>query len=532
MGHAHHFLSRLDRVSLQEVELSLGLYNNVPLLRFILERSGLPKSAERVAISLDDRNEGPFLIVTRDAKFVTCLGRGMHHDLPTVRRWQLDVLAERHHELRACMRPIEQVPENERAFYRMFSPIFEVGPALPRERFLEFSAWQPMTFGAYRGWAEQVYDTAQRFYYALGRIEHIRPVEREGFARYSENLWGLRHTQVMTGVGDPIEYYESEPRPWLEKINESHAHTSASDCFAPLCFAAAWCTARFGGAFLPICLSRFSDDADIGNRLLMAAMELAAIAGAHPEHREAVIRAARDACEVPANDNVANEFAVTRAALARHILRALERTDDLDVRAACFGAELLFARRHPAIAKHGWRTVHDVPLEVARPYASMQLFDWSADDTAAQLIWLAASIARYRPEDFYLSERWLKEFRFPWTAEEVLRHIRMQKGLYEVREPVKAEKVPGRNDPCPCASGAKYKKCCAVAPKKPAEAPKAPERRYATLADGIPPREKVKSKHDSIAPAAPATQPELDVAAPANDDDIPEADAAPCAQVA
>ena len=27
-------------------------------------------------------------------------------------------------------------------------------------------------------------------------------------------------------------------------------------------------------------------------------------------------------------------------------------------------------------------------------------------------------------------------------------------------EPVKAEKEPGRNDPCPCGSGKKYKKCC------------------------------------------------------------------------
>ena len=28
------------------------------------------------------------------------------------------------------------------------------------------------------------------------------------------------------------------------------------------------------------------------------------------------------------------------------------------------------------------------------------------------------------------------------------------------KEPVKKEKKPGRNDPCPCGSGKKYKKCC------------------------------------------------------------------------
>ena len=28
-------------------------------------------------------------------------------------------------------------------------------------------------------------------------------------------------------------------------------------------------------------------------------------------------------------------------------------------------------------------------------------------------------------------------------------------------EPIKAEQAPGRNDPCPCGSGKKYKRCCA-----------------------------------------------------------------------
>lgn len=32
--------------------------------------------------------------------------------------------------------------------------------------------------------------------------------------------------------------------------------------------------------------------------------------------------------------------------------------------------------------------------------------------------------------------------------------------LPEPVEPVRAEKTPGRNDPCPCGSGKKYKKCC------------------------------------------------------------------------
>ena len=29
----------------------------------------------------------------------------------------------------------------------------------------------------------------------------------------------------------------------------------------------------------------------------------------------------------------------------------------------------------------------------------------------------------------------------------------------QVREPIRADKTPGRNDPCPCGSGLKFKNC-------------------------------------------------------------------------
>jgi preprotein translocase subunit SecA len=28
------------------------------------------------------------------------------------------------------------------------------------------------------------------------------------------------------------------------------------------------------------------------------------------------------------------------------------------------------------------------------------------------------------------------------------------------KQPIRAQKTPGRNDPCPCGSGKKYKHCC------------------------------------------------------------------------
>ena len=36
--------------------------------------------------------------------------------------------------------------------------------------------------------------------------------------------------------------------------------------------------------------------------------------------------------------------------------------------------------------------------------------------------------------------------------------------LIKVNAPVKADKKVGRNDPCPCGSGKKYKACCGANP--------------------------------------------------------------------
>ena len=78
------------------VELALALYNDLELLREVLARAGLPEGAERVAISLDDPIEGPFVVVTREGRFVTCLGAGMLvSDLPIVTRERLDAAAAR-----------------------------------------------------------------------------------------------------------------------------------------------------------------------------------------------------------------------------------------------------------------------------------------------------------------------------------------------------------------------------------------------------------------------------------------------------
>jgi hypothetical protein len=89
-GHAHHFLQRLDRLSRPHLEIALALYRAPEVIGFALAHAGLPSRAGRVAISLDHPDLGPFLIVTRDRRFVTCLGEGMGHGHPVITRTQLE----------------------------------------------------------------------------------------------------------------------------------------------------------------------------------------------------------------------------------------------------------------------------------------------------------------------------------------------------------------------------------------------------------------------------------------------------------
>src|SRR5690606_28401917 len=85
MSHATHFLSRLERIEPAEVELAMSLYRDTPLVKELLARAKLPDGASRVALSLDDPGEGPFVLLERDGGFVTCLARGMRPgDLPII----------------------------------------------------------------------------------------------------------------------------------------------------------------------------------------------------------------------------------------------------------------------------------------------------------------------------------------------------------------------------------------------------------------------------------------------------------------
>ena len=69
-------------------------------------------------------------------------------------------------------------------------------------------------------------------------------------------------------------------------------------------------------------------------------------------------------------------------------------------------------------------------------------------------------LARVEAEQLYLPQDLIEEFIQPWKPEQTLEQIRRFERFYGPSEPVRAEKKTGRNAPCPCGSGKKFKQCC------------------------------------------------------------------------
>lgn len=95
MGHDIHFLERLERVNPDHQALALRLYREPAETRRVLDvictDLGLSDARDRIAIALEDGGQGPYIIVTRSGRFVTCLAKGMKIDgMHTIPRALID----------------------------------------------------------------------------------------------------------------------------------------------------------------------------------------------------------------------------------------------------------------------------------------------------------------------------------------------------------------------------------------------------------------------------------------------------------
>ncbi len=462
MGHAHHFLSRLDRVSQDHVELALSLYNDPDLLRAVMAESRAPESAERIAISLSHPVEGPFLVVTREGRFVTCLGDGMRQKWPVVTRHELDAAIDRIATLRERREMSARLCPDERASAKLVKRIGTAGENLSREEFVALAAMQPMIW-------KQLFDTLMRnaarlqgaydaFVRIDFRVEH--ELVTEILDSWWHSAWSSRHTLILLGIDAPRERFEGLPPETLSTLRHALTHHAMPDGLMPVVAAGAWATARFGDAFVPICQHRLQH-ATTRAEVIENAAALFAIAGRSQFYRRAAHRALMTGPSPAANDGPAKALHALKRECEDAFVSTFRRGEDrLEIDAAVAGANLFVSRDEATARWNGWHSVNDMPLALTR-VALVNDLGLAVDERASAVSVLRhlPAIAALRAEDFYLPEALLVKVRRPWSVE------RTRALALRLAPPDKCpQHIPevGRNEECPCGSSRKYKKCCAL----------------------------------------------------------------------
>jgi hypothetical protein len=461
MGHAVHFLQRVERLSPVQADLALTLYREPGLVRHVLRVVSLPEGAERVALALEDAPEGPHVIVTRDGQFVTCLGAGMTvGECPVVSRLQLDRASDRIERLRAAVDRSTEIAQ-------LYERVLDGGSALSREDFLALAALVPLLGREYMNAALQMAKfltgTLQR--YRRPRYRKLTPLLREELRLYWTAEWALGHLAALCGerpddVRAMCTLEGSDYEIFMRGLAELASHCASP----PILLRGAWAAARAGRTLLPKLRQKMQaaenriEAMRIGVPLVTLAMR----------HSRAFAETSKGLASQRRKLQDADPLRSSRGQIAiviRELQKVLDpesqdklRRDHILLGAHAYAA---FAERFPADSPMRFTRVEDVPEDLALTAAvnfDGNLYRDHQDiaRTLTAIPWLATASGAdlYFPAKFFESCGPL--FPLEATRERIDSYYR----FYLFDRPARAEERPGRNEPCSCGSGKKYKRCC------------------------------------------------------------------------
>ena len=473
MGHATHFLQRLDRVNDHEVELALALYRDDDLLKSVLASVELPASAERVAVSLGDPVRGPFVVLTREGRFVTCLEEGMHvSDLPVIPFERFEVAAGRVQRMRDELARIRQLLASggSSQVKRLIKTMDSAGPRFCREDAELLGRVAPLI----------AFDITERVMWmvkgaidalpqlAALRFDKLQPRERDYVLTFGQLAWSIAHSlpliavvetrQLWKKVGEKeraeVEYHF--PSLTFEFFTLTHGHR------------ALWTVARSGKGGLALARQPPRERERLGPRIFRE-LALGAIASASPSLRpQAEHKLTRK------GEDRESHFGEIAEIVADRI-----RVYSLPQAEACVREYTKIGREHVQkllrrnLSRAGNAVPNDalpaIPDDVARAAVANMQVSWTTDGELAKLDLMALGLpwlARAPLAELYLPRSWAAQLLPELSVEEVAswaspwtRILHKGRPKQVVREAPKVR----RNAACSCGSGKKWKRCCALA---------------------------------------------------------------------
>jgi hypothetical protein len=460
MGHATHFLQRLDTRATRRdhVEFMMGLYHDHELVKYVLANVKLPPDAARVAFAADESGNGPHVIIARDGGFVTCLGNGMNtHPNPVVSRAQVEGLRAKVQRTRDGL-----ALANKRGLdaTRAIKRIETLGPGLSREDFVATAALLgPATTVLTETYAGCVTEFEGTMPFLMQR-DLEAGLRRDWTREVAGHAWGMAHAAIM--------HVDNASREWVEQWAQLPAHARGTPWLpmlktlqVPFVARAAWIAARLGKVFLPLYKGRFAAGADPFN-LFESGWGLVTMAARHAALRGDAVRALQAKPDASAPDDPYIRMIRERFAEVAQVVGG-EQDEGIVTAALGLGRQtVLESTRHLGEdSRYHFADESAVPDELALP-ALLELPLDAFDVERGFHLAMGAVLAsvRVRAEEFYFPATFLHA-RGPVDLGACGdRLVEMNRALVVSGNTVKREtpKV-GRNDPCPCGSGKKYKKC-------------------------------------------------------------------------
>ncbi len=199
-GHAVHFLERLKRADEGASRLALNLYHKPNALRFVLSWIKVPENVSRVAISLLPEDRGPYVVAERDGKFVTCLGEGMGIDgLYFVAHDRLLALLDRWGQIEEGIDHAKQL-KSENLLDASLKRIEASGLSYTREDLSLIAPLQPLL--VYEIFAE-IFEGSKRVTFAsqiLSRKHAKRKIDDNTAKLFWNEMFRVSHNIVLFGM--------------------------------------------------------------------------------------------------------------------------------------------------------------------------------------------------------------------------------------------------------------------------------------------------------------------------------------------
>ncbi len=470
MGHAVHFLQRIERLSPAQADLALTLYREPDLVSHVLRRVRLPDGAERVALALEDAPGSPHVIVTRDGRFVTCLAAGMSvSGCPVVSRPQIDHASEKIEAMRATL------AGGHSETRRLCRRLLQRGSGFSREDFSALAALMPILGKELVAMALDICEYLTRFHdrYHRHLYRKITPAARDELQHHWASSWALGHLAAICGEraddvqalpGNGVHLFQSSVRVMMAGVMLSN--------ITPIVMRGVWAMARAGRPLLADAREHLETAGALGESLV-AGMALTAIGmrhrRAHAEVSKVLARHRRgletDETADPARAASKELMLLLEQQLADPAQQESLRQDHRSIGARAF---VKYTAHLPEGTPLRYARPEDVPDDLALP-ALMHLHNELTADGKAMVLALIMLpwLATVSGPAMYLPGQILEQCKSLFDPEDLAQRLRKYHYARAGAPAARAPARPGRNEPCSCGSGKKYKRCCG------AEEPKA-----------------------------------------------------------